>query len=335
MPSLGTFGEPRPLKQLPVEIWARVIGFITDSRYLPRVWLHFRQVSRGFKTATELAFVQKHLQYTNVEFGPWSMVKDRDQNKVSCRLTLVFKGLAGEDRDRAIFASDEDLESTKATQLEEFMGGITLHRHLTNQWRIEFGPYSDPPPDSVFAWPPHILAVRREANDTELPGLRVDWEEHQISVLWKPMLSLFFGELEYMKWADRIELQHSGFLARSQVMAEKVKAGEVSIDEFIHFGLHHAARQQDTILKTVRRQRFRRWYMKHAGYTEDQEIDEDETKLRHLISARNDIGNWSDFNDEWMDNAPESHRGTFYDGMGMCYQGKSAKDDGEITSQSA
>lgn len=41
-----------------------------------------------------------------------------------------------------------------------------------------------------------------------MPGLEVDIDKLQISVLWKPMLSLMFGEIEFVKWADKVQTLH-------------------------------------------------------------------------------------------------------------------------------
>jgi len=70
--------------RLPPEVWTRIIGFVTDCHYLPRVWLNCRRVSHAFKVATETAFISKHLPHTRVEFDTRSreVLRDLDGNIV-------------------------------------------------------------------------------------------------------------------------------------------------------------------------------------------------------------------------------------------------------------
>ena len=54
-----------------------------------------------------------------------------------------------------------------------------------------------------FDVPPYTITVRHDVNNTELPGLKVDYEKREISFDWRRMYSVFFHEAEHMKrlWA--------------------------------------------------------------------------------------------------------------------------------------
>lgn len=52
--------------------------------------------------------------------------------------------------------------------------------------------------------PALCLVLYGDANDTELPGVEFNVKEVTVSVLWRPMLSMFYGEAEYQKWARKV-----------------------------------------------------------------------------------------------------------------------------------
>lgn len=62
-----------------------------------------------------------------------------------------------------------------------------------------------------FDVPPYTITVRHDVNDTELPGLKVDYEKREISFDWRRMYSVFFREAEHMKrlWARSWELVYT------------------------------------------------------------------------------------------------------------------------------
>lgn len=99
-------------RQLPLEVWEQIIGNITDSRYLPRAWLNFRQVSHTLKAATEHVFMKTHLSETCIIFEPSIYVKDQGQRDHMLKIELKFTGLSlknstlyNSNNDRAIFAA--------------------------------------------------------------------------------------------------------------------------------------------------------------------------------------------------------------------------------------
>lgn len=88
-----------------------------------------------------------------------------------------------------------------------------------------------PLPDTDFAHLPHVLTVRREANDIELPGFEAEYEKREVSVLWKPMLSQFYGEHEEIERVRKAEFETSGRRAMAEQLAARINSGEVGMQE--------------------------------------------------------------------------------------------------------
>ncbi|RYP63839.1 hypothetical protein DL769_006851 [Monosporascus sp. CRB-8-3] len=319
---------PRPV-ELPVEVWAQIISFITDSRYLPRAWLHFRRVSRAFKHATEMAFVGSHLPHADLIFRQHRSSFHADL--IFPKVVFKFDRLAGGDRSRAVFVRKHPAESLReisvAADGDGGGGGARDDNNLFDltmrRWREILEPYAThaarqqtPKSPSSYAWRPHVLAVRRVANDTALPGLEVDYEKQEISVLWAPMLSLLFGEEEYIKWAKKVDYQHSSARRGMESMMRMVDSGEMPYDEVADLMWEFTTKRNFRVLDLVRRERLSR--CEHS----DQDLRDDALKRQVVVKAREHL-EWANFADEFIYRGPEECRGNFYDGMGMKFNGKS------------
>ena len=304
--------EARPrCPHLPFEVWVRIIGFITDWRYVPRVWLNFRLVSHAFKEATEQAFAAVHLPLADINFGYIGVVNDDDDGQTyECDMYLKFDRLSG-DGERAIFRSD--------VENSEFIKDITVNRgqpmfdYITQQFRAKLEPYLRPPPRTRFSHPPHVLMLRHEVADTPLPGAEADYEKRELSVLWRPMLSLFFGEVEFMKWASRVETQHSDARRRARGGGYLLRTG------FFRLAISTSAKQSDDVRQTVRRLRFYRWYKKHGIDVNWNSIPDNPGRISTLRDASIMAGIPAP--DEWDLEDPDVDHGKFYDGLGMTYKG--------------
>lgn len=93
------------------------------------------------------------------------------------------------------------------TPAEEIEQPPTIHRH---KWHEIARSYTQP--CSTFAdmcFPKRCFVFHRDVNDTELPGVESDLKRVTLSVLWKPMLSNFYREIEYGKWASKVMHQHA------------------------------------------------------------------------------------------------------------------------------
>lgn len=317
-------------RALPLELWERIICNITDSRYLPRVWLNFRRVSHLLKAATEHAFVTAHLQYTDLAFEPLSVVRDKDENKYTLNVLLQFHRLS-DDGDRAIFAPEHpgpDYEWMKEVEMDDG-GEETLHDHYMTLWKRIITPYVSSPEQQAARQmcPMHVLAVRRLANDTELPGLEADPGRMQLSVLWKPMLSLFFGEIEYQKWAEKVVHQHKSDDDMSPIrdMAEQVKSGQVDLVDYLKHAMAITAKGQDDVNITIRRLRFDR-IMRKFQADSSTELREDELYASTVapLAIKDTLRalDFAEFDDEYEYRGYETRRGFLYDGLNMEFDGK-------------
>ncbi|KAI1277336.1 hypothetical protein F5Y07DRAFT_398592 [Xylaria sp. FL0933] len=302
--SASAVSTKRP--QLYTELYMLIIEFITDSSYLPRVWLNFRQVSREFKAITELVFARKHLPHALIVFPSITgTVYDVDDDKHQLSLALEFQKLTGDNDERAVFSEDRYYyNDSSKTRLSE--NGRTLLTEITEQWKHYFYGYSLPTPDMAFSTSPHVLSVRRVANDTALPGLEVNWEEHTISVSWKEMLSALFGEEEYIERLKKNDIREG----REDVRPSEEKAKELRelfeagdnepIIEFMNSVANHANEMDNKRRQMARRERFRRWYKTHKGLTAEEADGQprNSNKAKVLQDYRGSLF-WDEYDDEW------------------------------------
>ncbi|KAK7985549.1 heterogeneous nuclear ribonucleoprotein r [Apiospora saccharicola] len=273
---------------LPLEVWTRIIGFVTDCHYLPRVWLNCRRVSHAFKAATETAFIRKHLPHTHIEFDVRTkeVLRDVNENKVGLDDIVVKFSHLSEDRERAVFVGERPYEEDKCVRLSSGGGDV---------------------------------------NDTVLPGLQIDFDKVEVSVLWKPMLSMLYGEAEYLKWARKVESQSPARIADNELaklMAARVNACEISIDEFIQFAATSASKSIDKAQHEVRRQRLLRWHEKN-GSLENSDVAiilSDSLKRPYLEWAQDGVLD-DEFEDEHKYRRYEKGQGNFYDGLGFKFLG--------------
>ncbi|KAI1348963.1 hypothetical protein F5Y01DRAFT_290490 [Xylaria sp. FL0043] len=303
--SASAVSTKRP--QLYTELYMLIIEFITDSSYLPRVWLNFRQVSREFKAITELVFARKHLPHALITFPSITgTVYDVDDDKHQLSLALEFQKLTGDNNERAVFSEDRYYyNDSSKTRLSK--SGRTLLTEITEQWKHYFHGYSMPVPDTAFSTSPHILSVRRVANDTALPGLEVNWEEHTITVLWKEMLTALFGEEEYVERLRENDIREGrgniGLPSEDKMKEtrELFEAGDYRpIFEFMKAISDNADKMDDERRQMARQERFRRWYRRHGGLTVE-EADEQPSNSNKVDIIQRYRGSlcWEEYDDEW------------------------------------
>ncbi|KAK6860387.1 hypothetical protein PG995_004023 [Apiospora arundinis] len=316
--------EPK-CPHLPLELWTRIIGYITDCRYLPRVWLNCRRISHTFKAATETAFITKHLPHTRIEFdidNSHTLWGVEDNRIVADSIFVKFSHLT-EDRQRAVFVRESSYERSKSTQLSS---GGNLFDHTIKQWRNSMQRYFEEPGYATQG-PRHMLYVRREVNDTTLPGLQVDFENIEVSLLWRPMLSTFYGDAEYLKWAQKVYSQHNPVDGCVKEMVAQVHAGTMSVDEYLEYALDTVSKKVERVQAEARRQRFIRWHAKH-GSAKDADLvkeigsgpDDFPLMRKSLVGASNAM-QMADFDDEHDEDSREKSSGNFYDGLGYTLLG--------------
>ena len=310
------------LPELPLELWAQIIGSITDSRYLPRVWLNFRQVSRFFKDATEMAFVGKHLRHADLVFRESrSDVHDLHANLVYPKVVFRFDRLAQDDRGRAVFVRRQPAESLREVRVASDYGpDDNLFDLSIRRWRNALEPYATAQQSGctpkAYARPPHVLSVRRVVNDTALPGLHVDYERHEVSVQWAQMLSLLFGEEEYVKWAKKVDFQHSTVRESRQRMMDMVVSGEMDYEDYEDIWWDYTRRRDKRVGDAVRHARLERY-----GHDCAEPKHRDDLRKGSAVAAVRRDKQFEIFPDEWEHYGPEECQGNFYDGSGMKFQG--------------
>lgn len=327
-------------RTLPLEVWERILCSITDTRYLPRVWLNCRRVSTVLKAATEHAFARTHLRHTDISFMPSEMVHDKDDNKYTLDVMLKFNRLS-DDGTRAIYVPDHpgpDYDWMKGVEMDRGAGEETLHAQFMALWRSIITPYISSSPEErarCHMEPSHVLAVRNLANDTELVGIEADPARMELSVLWKPTLSLFFGEDEYQKWADKVRFQHKKqddpVKASMAQMAEQVRSGQVDMMEYMRRAVEIVGKSHDDLHAAVRRLRFRQTLRKLRASGAITDHDEAylpvRTAVPQAIKDTHSAMNFAEFDDNYPYSGMETRRGCFYDGMHMTFEGKAEKNE--------
>ncbi|KAJ1329658.1 hypothetical protein MN608_06394 [Microdochium nivale] len=349
--------------QLPLELWIRIIGFITDSRYIPRVWLNFRRVSSFFKAATEFAFCDSHLRHTEIIFRDYNFRLVQSQERVATledgpssvagssgrplhlNFVLEYQGLS-QDRARAVFRRKAIDSETGKLWLQD--QNCTLADLTAARWRqiirshceAEAGPEqgrdpATPPFSHVSTSTAYVITTRRVANDTALPGLQVhrEPESHdddigtsdQVSVLWQPMLSQLFGEEEYIKWAKKVDYQHSAMRKNLESISVLVRTGELPLDEFFKLMSSYTSKNSRRVLNSVRNERLRRQATRciadavlPASPVVPQEYS---AGYLDVVERARESVFWAEFSDEWHHAGSEENEGNFYDGAGRLFQG--------------
>ncbi|KAK6068211.1 hypothetical protein SCUP515_09706 [Seiridium cupressi] len=176
---------------LPLEIWAKILGHVTDPCYIPRTWLNSRRVSHAFKAATEMAFVDVYLPQTRINVELAEVIE------------LTFDGLL-EDRGfvryKHVFPPNPPSRISRSTFLH-------LQQHTERIWQREHNRYLD----RIKEGSPHLLyhiSFMTYVEDPWFPDFDEDIPtKRSLSFRWKPMLSTMFGEIEYRKWLLRRELE--------------------------------------------------------------------------------------------------------------------------------
>ncbi|KAK8075356.1 hypothetical protein PG997_010019 [Apiospora hydei] len=303
--------------QLPLELWTRIISHVTDCRYLPRVWLNCRLVSHTFKAATEAAFIAKHLPHTRIEFAvpleKWGLLDNNGKKIEDDSIFMKFSHLA-EDGERAVFVREKPDEEL-STQLSS--------DRFIEYWRQALSGHLENPTVSVN-YPVHTVYVRREVNDTVLPSPQIDIGKVEASFLWKPMLSMLYGEAEYTKWAQKVETQHNTAQHEHAVrLAARVQAGdETALEEFMQFAVNTVSQNVDKVQDEVRRQRLLRWHRKNGSLENpDVKVILSQPLKRPSLNQARDVMQEVDFADEIEGERSEKGMGNFYDGLGYTFLG--------------
>ncbi|KAL0261830.1 hypothetical protein SLS55_003262 [Diplodia seriata] len=302
---------------LPVELWIRIISCITNSNVIPHVWLSCRRVSRCVRAATEEAFLHRHLKpRTHVKFRDLGMVPDSAGWKHYLGLTLEFDRLS-EDRTRAVFGNKRRIDDDDEDEEEEEEQEQVVEDALTARWRAAMKLYQGDGDGCRFDLSPYTITVRQIVNDTELPGLEVDYEGREMSFDWRGMFDRLFGEECY---AMKLNTQLRGDAGESKAteVQKSIKSGDIELFQGISQMMRIVSERERQAYRDARRLRIRRWYIRNEGYAlEDDYFHGDfqeRQKLKDLRVARK----YDIYDADSEDEGFQDDRGEVYDqGMGF------------------
>ncbi|KAF7518233.1 hypothetical protein G7054_g13535 [Neopestalotiopsis clavispora] len=178
---------------LPLEIWTRILGHVSEPHYLPRTWLNCRRVSHAFKAATETAFADVYLRRMVI------------RTELAEIIDLTFAGFAEHDRSVVCFGhAPDDRRDAPPRMPPELMA--RLEQQTERAWTREHQRYLD----SIQNGSPSLLYqiwLMGHVEDTGFPGLKMDISCRSLWFEWKTLLSTMFGEIEYRKWLLRKALE--------------------------------------------------------------------------------------------------------------------------------
>lgn len=320
---------------LPLEVWERIIAQI-NANYHPRTWLNIRRVSHLLKAATEHVFAAEHLPQSRIEFKPLVLREaSLASNPEVIQIQLSYEGLS-DDGDRAIFTSKESFHNLKDMRLSSHAHGAnkTVYDALIHRWHQLSRPYTQTRPSiEDVCYPNHCFVLYRDINDTELPGVQIDLERVTVSFLWKPMLSLFYGEIEYEKWASKVMEQHAARMGqglRYHFMAVRRAHTEGNcrqLQELLSTMMDRTEQEQSKRTSIIRTMRFKRMLEKKDYQEKAQDIPDDFFAMAGRAAFVNSVKyalDWDreDDDDSTSNGDEERGRGCFYDGMGMKFDGQ-------------
>jgi hypothetical protein len=201
---------------LPLEVWILIFFQNTDPSHLYTIG---RQVCSAWRTEIPKVIAKKYVEDPNMVQIHSNCEMSR-LKRFACLLgpELGFSHYQGSANDRAVFKpiykaleapDDHELECNTMYERARSRGSQSVddlrlpvaHNHGTRIQQVG-GKHVDLPPCQI--------RIKWVSNDTELPGLEVDFAKGEVSFLWQPMLELFYREAAAL---DR----HDGRLAAEAI----------------------------------------------------------------------------------------------------------------------
>ncbi|KAL0259057.1 hypothetical protein SLS55_006562 [Diplodia seriata] len=179
----STIDRPSSPPALPIELWMHILGSVSDTESLPRLWFAARGTSRLLRAAAEAAFPAAHLRR-------WLHVCSF---KIP-RAALAFHRLAGGDRERAVLRAQpwRGFEDRPAGSPAAFGEGKGFDEGVGREW---VGLLGEGEQRGVGDY---MLCLRGVVQDTAVAGWKVVSEGadgvFEVEVEWKKMLDRLFGE---------------------------------------------------------------------------------------------------------------------------------------------
>jgi len=145
--------------------------------------------------------------------------------------------------------------------------------------------------------PPYSIRVRRDMNDTEIPGLEIDYEKREISFDWRGMYNMFYREENYV---DR-NIKELATQARTEALDLKamMDTGGISLIDAMQRLLKRVKTSEENARRHARRKRLDTIYKAHGlkGFNHDDFPEQEEETLEYLAQGRKNL-DWYEMSDE-------------------------------------
>jgi hypothetical protein len=146
-----------------------------------------------------------------------------------------------------------------------------------------------------FEKPPHTIQVRRELNDTPIPGLSIDYDTMTLSCDWRGLFSAFFAEeLLVHNLQDRAMEK---FQARRDTLIEDVHAGRMDMVDALQQVLKIYEDESHKARKLARQARIR-WQYEQEGYASWKPEEEEEDRINEVLKKRIFFASAASFSDK-------------------------------------
>jgi hypothetical protein len=179
-----------PLSVLPTEICLKIISenFRSDEG-LVILWTSVRNVSRRWRDLVDDYFRLEHLPRTTIIFSPRHLGRDGySRTPLENRMAdakFTFDSLSPADLALAVF-SDVQFDTPRRVIFPKTLRGVMFYKAYE-----KLGKDKDVPP---WRYPPHIITLRHLANDTEIPGLKIDWVNLRLKCDWRAVFAHLLHE---------------------------------------------------------------------------------------------------------------------------------------------
>ena len=214
---------------LPLEIWVLVFFQNTDPLHL---YTMGRKVCSSWRTEIPKVIAKKYLEDPN-------MVQIHSDCETSCfrRFACLLGSELGfshyKGKNRAVFKplyeAGEVYHEDECTT--RYIRARNSNSQSVESFRLpvahDHRRYIEKVNENYVGLPPCQIRIKWDANDTELPGLEVDFDKAEISFLWEPMLERFYREFavlnrrdhyiaaEAMRWLNKGDRSMAAILVRT------------------------------------------------------------------------------------------------------------------------
>jgi len=188
-----------PIVFLAPELWLQVLRQHTDPLHL---WLSCRQVSGTWRNEVNKIFATRYLQdprMTELAF---------DLGKWTKPFTMHFDRFDPVHPTRCIFAdnpspfdlTNREQEAPKQPSVElDLQQADFIEQMRIGQWKSLLASYDTGHLNvrrgaGRFDEPSHTIRVKRLVNDTELPGITVDYDKREVSFRWLELFECLYRE---------------------------------------------------------------------------------------------------------------------------------------------